>query len=237
MFGRSLTRAACFAALVWAVVVLGRPLPALFGRAREDAAGLDELIGLVALLGCWALLGWVALVLVVTALAAMPGRVGRLASGTAAWMIPQAARRAARIALGLTVAAGPIAWACPAGAAPAPGRVGSTVDAFRSEAEMLLLPDVGRPINVATRTEAAERHNEPLSPQHPQRHPTRDGAAVVVEPGDCLWTIAARNLGHTASNAEIAAEWPRWYAANRTVIGADPDLLLPGMVLDEPAGP
>jgi hypothetical protein len=237
MFVRSLTRAACFAALVWAVVLFDRPLPAVLATAREGEASLDELIGLLALLGCWALLGWVVLVLVVTALAAMPGRVGRFASDTAARLIPQAAQRAARIALGLTVAAGPIAWACPAGAAPAPGRVGSTVDAPRPDAEMLLLPDVGRPTNVATRTGDAERLNEPLSPQHPPRHPTRDGVAVVVEPGDCLWTIAARDLGHAASNAEIAAEWPRWYAANRTAIGPDPDLLLPGMVLDEPAGP
>jgi nucleoid-associated protein YgaU len=60
-------------------------------------------------------------------------------------------------------------------------------------------------------------------------------ATVVVVPGDCLWTIAADSLGRGTTNAEIAAEWPRWYEANRRVIGADPDLLLPGTVLRAPA--
>jgi nucleoid-associated protein YgaU len=33
----------------------------------------------------------------------------------------------------------------------------------------------------------------------------------------------------------VAASWPRWYAANRRVIGADPDLILPGQILRPPA--
>ena len=32
-------------------------------------------------------------------------------------------------------------------------------------------------------------------------------------------------------------EWPRWYAANREVVGADPDLLVPGQQLAPPGGP
>ncbi len=64
--------------------------------------------------------------------------------------------------------------------------------------------------------------------------PTRD---VVVHRGDSLWSIAARHLGREPSDAEIADAWPRWYAANRTVIGSDPDLLLPGQVLTTPEGP
>ena len=57
---------------------------------------------------------------------------------------------------------------------------------------------------------------------------------VVVHRGDSLWLLAARHLGEGATDAEIAAEWPRWYAANRQVIGPDPDLLLPGQVLRAP---
>lgn len=53
-------------------------------------------------------------------------------------------------------------------------------------------------------------------------------AAVVVRRGDSLWAIAARHLGPGARDADIAAVWPRWYAANRAVIGPDPSALVPG---------
>jgi hypothetical protein len=48
-------------------------------------------------------------------------------------------------------------------------------------------------------------------------------AARVVAPGDTLWGIAG-------------ADWPRWYAANRAVVGPDPDLIRPGQRLVPPAG-
>ena len=57
---------------------------------------------------------------------------------------------------------------------------------------------------------------------------------VVVQRGDSLWAIATRHLGPGATNAGIATEWPRWYAANRAVIGRDPNLLLPGQRLIAP---
>jgi nucleoid-associated protein YgaU len=57
---------------------------------------------------------------------------------------------------------------------------------------------------------------------------------VVVRRGDTLWDVAARHLRGGSSAAEIAAEWPRWYAANRDVIGDDPDLLRPGQRLAPP---
>lgn len=57
---------------------------------------------------------------------------------------------------------------------------------------------------------------------------------VTVRRGDTLWDLAARHLGPQATDAEIAAEWPRWYAANREAVGDDPDLLLPGRQLQAP---
>lgn len=60
-------------------------------------------------------------------------------------------------------------------------------------------------------------------------------AAVVVRAGDTLWDIAARDLGSLATDAEVAGHWPRWYAANRAVIGADPAVLLPGQILTPPS--
>jgi nucleoid-associated protein YgaU len=58
---------------------------------------------------------------------------------------------------------------------------------------------------------------------------------VTVRRGDSLWAIAARHLGPGASDAQVAHEWPRWYAANRDVVGADPDLLVPGLQLRPPS--
>lgn len=60
-------------------------------------------------------------------------------------------------------------------------------------------------------------------------------ATHVVVPGDSLWSIAEARLGAGAADADVAAQWPRWYAANAAVIGPDPDLVLPGQELVAPA--
>lgn len=62
-----------------------------------------------------------------------------------------------------------------------------------------------------------------------------DEEAVVVRRGDTLWGIAARHLGPHATDQDVAEAWPRWHAANRDVIGADPDLIRPGQLLVRPA--
>jgi hypothetical protein len=64
--------------------------------------------------------------------------------------------------------------------------------------------------------------------------PAEAGDVVTVHPGDCLWTITARDLGPLASNSDIAAAWPWWYAANRGAIGPDPNLIRPGQQLVAP---
>lgn len=78
-------------------------------------------------------------------------------------------------------------------------------------------------------------------PPHPAPaavgEPERVVDQVVVHRGDTLWELAAAHLGRDADSDAIAAEWPRWYDANREVIGSDPDLLLPGQVLTVPADP
>src|SRR5690606_468961 len=62
----------------------------------------------------------------------------------------------------------------------------------------------------------------------------RTADSYEVRPGDSLWTVAATHLGPGARDADIAAEWPRWYTTNRAVVGADPDLIHPGQVLRAP---
>jgi nucleoid-associated protein YgaU len=57
---------------------------------------------------------------------------------------------------------------------------------------------------------------------------------VEVDPGDTLWSIAARDLAADASAAVIGARWRAIYAANRVVIGPDPDVIEPGQRLRLP---
>ncbi|MCH8613588.1 hypothetical protein [Arsenicicoccus dermatophilus] len=57
---------------------------------------------------------------------------------------------------------------------------------------------------------------------------------VVVLRGDTLWALAAAHLPAHASDAEVAAACHEWHRTNRDVIGPDPDLLLPGQVLQVP---
>jgi nucleoid-associated protein YgaU len=59
--------------------------------------------------------------------------------------------------------------------------------------------------------------------------------AVTVLAGDTLWDIVAAYLGPEASDVDVALEWPRWYEANRALIGGSPDVLLPGQILRAPA--
>jgi nucleoid-associated protein YgaU len=60
-------------------------------------------------------------------------------------------------------------------------------------------------------------------------------AIYVVARGDTLSDIARRHLPGQASDADIARAWPRWWTANRSVIGPDPGHLVPGMRLRIPA--
>jgi nucleoid-associated protein YgaU len=64
-----------------------------------------------------------------------------------------------------------------------------------------------------------------------------DAGVAVVQRGDTLWGLAARQLGPHATPADIDAQWRRWYAANRAVIGTDPDVIRPGQRLHAPSAP
>jgi len=61
-----------------------------------------------------------------------------------------------------------------------------------------------------------------------------DPAEVVVQRGDSLWSLAVDQLGDGADELTLARTVERLHHANLDVIGADPDLLLPGQVLRLP---
>jgi len=98
-------------------------------------------------------------------------------------------------------------------AVPAHARQGST-----GALDGLPLPQ--RPITATADT--------PAPPDRPEVH--------VVRPGESLWSIAhARAPG--ATDAELARAVARWHAANRELIGPDPDLIRPGQRLTPPGAP
>ncbi len=187
----------------------------------------DELVvGVVASVAL-ALTSWLAVGVLVLALASVPGAVGRAASCLAEAVTPVAVRRAVGMVLGVTVAAGVTPGACVA-AAPSPA---SVVGLDRPHPGFVPLPDPGWvPEPPAVRPQPDLRV---LAPRRDEVAPD-DAVEVVVRRGDTLWSIAARHLGPHPSEAEVAHAWPAWFDTNRAVVGDDPDLLLPGQVLRAP---
>ncbi len=118
------------------------------------------------------------------------------------------------------------------------GLVGSLVspahaDPSRSPLAGLPLPD--RP----SATSATRRTGERSGPTTVAA--TRDdrprARTVRVVRGDSLWVLAVRDLPDNASLAAVDERWRAIHAANREVIGDDPDLILPGQQLRLPPGP
>ncbi len=170
----------------------------------------------------WLLIGWLGVVAALAGVAAGPGRRSAPASRLLDRLAPSVLRRAAAALAGASLAAG--AWAGPAFADPSPA---STPHATSF--------DWGPPAESTASVDPA-----PAPRAVPSAVPGGGpllAATVTVRPGDCLWQIAAASLasaGAAPSAAEIAAAWPRWYAANQSVIGDDPGLILPGQRLTAP---
>lgn len=207
--------------------------------ALQHPADFDALIRCLAASVALVLCAWFlfAIVGVLAAhLAAAASRTPRrLLLGIAAVLdrvTPRVIRRLARAALGATLALGPVAgYSTPSWAVPSapPGATSGSVAA-----------DAG---SFTLDWPAAPSDRWPTVPSgSPRSLPRLDDLSRdvhVVVPGDTLWDIAgkylaARDGGHPPSAAAIAKEWPRWYAANRVIIGGDPNLLFPGERLQPP---
>ncbi|GAA4408485.1 hypothetical protein GCM10023168_25970 [Fodinibacter luteus] len=229
----ALTVACLFASWLWRVVAGVADRLSL--GAPPDAA---ELVTGVAAAAALAGLGWLALGIVLELVALVPGSVGRGARSVTEALTPRLVRRSLGALLGLGVVAGLAPGTSLA--APAPAKAVATAP----------LPDPGfRPLpdpgwSTPDAVTPATGWVPAVPPVRPQpdvrvlsgapRETDLAPADVVVTRGDSLWSIASRHLGPGATDAEVAEAWPAWFEANRHVIGADPDLLLPGQVLRAP---
>lgn len=205
-----LSAAAAALGAVAAVLAVAAPLPDVLRTLGDlptgaDSLGPDTVAMAVAGAGCWAALAWLLLALLVVGVGSRPGRCGRLARGVAVVAVPRGLRRVLAVGIGLAVVTSTAAPALATGPGPRPSAIASAVDL-----------------------------DWPVS-RTPPAVPPAGERVVVVRPGDTLWAIAARRLPTGAPASAIAAAWPGWYAANRHLIGPDPDRLLPGQRLTPPS--
>lgn len=121
-----------------------------------------------------------------------------------------------------------LAGIAPAQASDSGAGPGTTIDAAL---DGLPLPD--RASDPLPRSAVVMTGHEPVAHRaagRPVLGPVAVGP-VVVGPGDSLWLIARARLPHGADDADVAVAVAALYAANRPVIGPDPDRLQPGQHL------
>ncbi|MGL4178604.1 MAG: LysM peptidoglycan-binding domain-containing protein [Dermatophilaceae bacterium] len=220
---------------------------------RQFGAGIpqstSDVLAAVAAGMVLVLSGWLALGVLLEALARVPGAVGRGAARASRALSPVIVRRVAGVVLGVSVTA---ALTPSAAVADTHHRGGGAVVLVRDDLPSPAwtadaAPPVSPPTSaVATTPDPRWVAPPPVVRPHPDVSVLSSGrratpqsepqsSDVVVRRGDTLWTIAARHLGTAPLDSDIARAWPAWHAANRDVIGPDPDVLLPGQVLRAPA--
>ncbi len=173
------------------------------GRRPPSLAHLLVGTSAAALVGCAA---WAWLALSVALATSLAGRRTRWA-GAPRWV-----RRLVVAGCGLTVIALPTAvQAAPTSGQP-PG--------------VLLAPSV-EGLSVPTLPETA-----PPRPRGDRAAPPAARSSVVVAPGDTLWSLARDLLPSGADEQQIEQRWRALWQTNRNAIGADPDLIRPGLRLD-----
>ncbi len=137
----------------------------------------------------------------------LPGRLGRGCGRLGRALRPGLARRLVAAVLGLGI--GSLALLPPATAALSGGAATSPGRENRPGR-----PTLNGALAAATTIAGAETY--------------------LVRTGDSLWDIARHHLPDGSSDTAVARAWPRWYLANRALIGSDPALIRPGMRLRFP---
>lgn len=199
-----------------------------------------------AVLGLWWGVALVGVILSVLGTALRRPRLSRWGSA----LSPAFLRRLVAALLGVQVLVAPASWAAPA----------SDVSTLAAQSSVDLPPATGIPSPAFPQVSGTtapspgwgEETPQPAilapspspawQPRAPEPSMATTGDRVLVEqrtvtvrPRDCLWDIAAEELGPHATAREIDRRWRQWHHTNQDVIGANPHRLLPGMVLIAPA--
>lgn len=252
--GRTLRGDACLAATILGLGILlvqvGGMLLAQWRSAdhHHQNFSFEDLLGIVANGAGIALVAWWVLSLLLAVFASLLHRSGRergantLAKFSPAFMLRLAVAVVSVNLLGVTMAQ--------ASPPPAPGWAPTSAGVETSPHPEWSPEPAAGPVS-SSQTSMADtttgRGDPRWKPQAPAPEPgllsrpssrqeiSHDDAGVVVKGGDSLWSLAASRLGPFATDVEVALMWPKWYAANLTVIGGDPSVLTPGQVLRPPA--
>ncbi len=256
--------AATASALLATSVVCGALAVALAQRAFSlvsdspvltiDACVELVVTGVGALVACW-LAGSTLLALGCLAVR-LVGSSWRLGERLVHRCAPAIVRRALVVVVSASVGLGVASGASAGTPAPTPSPTSVSADVSMSADDLgwAITTPAAADVSPITDTPPPAPSTEPAPVVEPTPHPPAASAAapatapaapatttpspdprrVVVVAGDTLWAIAARHLGPDATDAEIAASWPRWFHANSAVIGADPGLIRPGQVLTAP---
>ncbi len=229
MWKRSLALAAWTLVLVAAAMLLVGATPALLLQAGRGDPSPDAAVAIAAAAAAWLILGWICLGLALSLV-----EIGTEVAGRRIWspvsraahgMTPPGLHTAIRASLRL----GLVASSAGAVLVAAPGAVHA--ESGNSER----WPSVDRLVVDRSAVDSSAAHRAAADHRAvPQRSGARPTVAYRVHPGDTLWDIAAAHLPPGSSAAAIAARWPRWWSANRQIIGPDPNLLRPGQRLQPP---
>lgn len=184
--------------------------PGAWHLVTPDAgtAQFADLLVAVCAAGLLVALSWLWLITTVTVVELATGRI-RAGGGTT--------RRLVLLACGAAVLAG------------------TATPALAADGDSAILAGLSLPDRSVTTSEV--HHRQTPSRRTPRTVDSRPDPAPrdhVVRPGDSLWSIAEAAPGATE---DVEERWREIWAANRDVIGDDPDLILPGQRLHLPEPP
>jgi resuscitation-promoting factor RpfA len=236
----------------WLMDEVGTPATLLRALGDLGAARASPLMAMLVLMTLLveAIAGYALAVLVLRSLCVLPGPMGRVAGRLTSVVTPVAVRRLldllvgstlfAQVALVATPGAPPPRWTAPRTASVAASSISATI-ATASEVDQAMIDPPAAwcrwPAEAPEPARARPTPRRSAAPLPPWLGggPSNTSAGHTVGWGDTLWDVAAAHLTPAdRSAANVQRYWQQIYQVNRSVIGADPDLILPGTHLEVP---
>lgn len=212
--------------------------------ARQQELYPERLLGAAAAAGGAVLVGWWCLAFVFAGATALLERNGRIrAAAVTRKLSPALMQRLVLAALSVQLMSGPAAHASMMLPGPEWTPTQDRVAAAASAEPLSVRQHAEHPATPSSDMDPGWRPAAPVASPGLLAAPAvradeeakTDAGSVAVLAGDTLWDIAAQAMGPGVSDVEIAMQWPRWYEANRAIIGQNPDVLLPGQILQPPS--